>query len=490
MNAPALLAGCLQSAGISAKGIDFNAEFLNYFKDDSNLIQFKNFLCLGHTFQPKFNKTFFKKVLKFTKKFLFDLVEKHQPNYFGLSIFTSESLDFGLILSYVIRKYFPKIKIIAGGKGLETNSNLKEKHYEVWIKNTIVFTIVVGDAESAIIDVINNNKLGLVHAAKQLKEDLDNIPLPIWKDYNFKLYSEIASIQDRTDTVIEPYFPITASKGCVRKCTFCDVANFWPEYIYRDPVKVAEEIIHNYNSTGVRNYLFTDNLINGSITNFRIMNQILSGKIPNTIKYRGYAIFRGKNQMPEEDFKLASIAGSQRWFIGVESGSEKIRYEMKKKFTNDDIDWTANLLYKYNIEQNWLLIVGYPSETEKDFSETKKLLKNFAHLATNGQIKIQITPTFMLLNNSPLIENPELKNYYGLNLNDDKHADKFWTSTKFLDNDYPTRSRRWKELVSLTETLGYQFGGGMPVKKWQQEIENLDKIYSEKNVKIFAIRQK
>ena len=260
--------------------------------------------------------------------------------------------------------------------------------------------------------------------------------------------------------------------------------------IYRDPVKVAEEIIHNYNSTGVRNYLFTDNLINGSITNFRVMNQILSDKIPNTIKYRGYAIFRGKNQMPEEDFKLASIAGSQRWFIGVESGSEKIRYEMKKKFTNDDIDWTANLLYKYNIEQNWLLIVGYPSETEKDFSETKKLLKNFAHLATNGQIKIQITPTFMLLNNSPLIENPELKNYYGLNLNDDKHADKFWTSTKFLDNDYPTRSRRWKELVSLTETLGYQFGGGMPVKKWQQEIENLDKIYSEKNVKIFAIRQK
>ena len=162
---------------------------------------------------------------------------------------------------------------------------------------------------------------------------------------------------------------------------------------------------------------------------------------------------------------------------------------MKKKFTNDDIDWSVNALHKYGISQDWLLIVGYPSETEADFEETKKLLRRYAHLAASKMIKIGITPTFALLSNSPLLTDKSMSVEYGLEHNQhDSLSQKFWTSTRYLDNNYPTRSRRWKELVALSEELGYQFQSGMPIDKWRNEIASLDQIYNDQKTPVFSIR--
>jgi radical SAM superfamily enzyme YgiQ (UPF0313 family) len=349
--------------------------------------------------------------------------------------------------------------------------------------------VIAGDAEAEVIASIRQNKTGLVVSPPQTKDDLDQVPVPEWHSYDLDLYSTLAHVKDQQIKKTEPYMAVTASKGCVRKCTFCDVASFWPNFIYRDPVRVADEIIHNYQKTGIKSFHFTDNLINGSISNYRAMNQRLVEIIPRTITYQGYAIFRGRHQMPDDDFKLAAEAGCRSWVVGVESGSEKIRYDMKKKFSNDDLDWSINSLYNHNISQSWLLIVGYPSETELDFEETKKLLHRYAHLAYSKKIQIGITPTFALLNNSPLATNPAIAQEYGLEHNHlEQNKERFWTSTRYLDNDYPTRSRRWKELTTLSEELGYTFQSGMPIDKWRREISSLDKIYNDSKTKVFSIR--
>jgi hypothetical protein len=490
--APVLLAGCLEEAGITAKGVDFNIELLEHLADHPRRADFKNFLTIGYLVKPKFDRAFFKTVVKFTKRWLDRIVAQHQPRYLGLSIFTSESLDFGLLFSYLIRKHHPNLIILAGGKGLEVAGVDGRKHGQVWVDHHIVDAVIDGDAETAIIDAVRNNRRGMIRSQPQTKQDLDAIPLPKWNHYDLDIYSRLTDLIDRDgshDNVREPYLAITGSKGCVRQCTFCDVVSFWPDYIYRDPVKVAQEIIHNYRSTGIKKFKFTDNLINGSISNFRRMNQIIVDEIPQTITYGGYAIFRGRSQMPEEDFDLAARAGNNFWAVGVESGSEKVRHDMKKKFDNDDLDWSVRMLYKYNIRQNWLLMVGYPSETEQDFQDTQQLLKRYQHLRHNQMITVQVTPTFMVLNNAPIVTNPTLASEYGLDHLHDRGplANKFWTSTRFVDNDFPTRSRRWKQLVALIEDLGYNFGPGMPVQKWREEMENLDKIYQEQRHRTFAI---
>lgn len=483
--APALLANCLINAGISAKAIDFNLEFIKQFSGHREYNEFKYFISMGHMMKPRFSNSFYKEILKFTIKFLKDIEKKYAPKHIGLSIFTSDSLDFGLIISYLIRKYLPNVKIIAGGKGLEVRGQSNNFHYDEWANNSIADLVVVGDAETSLIEAINNDHSGLFFSQTQTKEDLDNIPFPNWDDYDIDNYQKISAsiIDNNHGNPEEPYLPVTASKGCVRKCSFCDVASFWPKYLYRDPVKVAEEIIYNYKKTGIKHFFFTDNLINGSVTNFRKMNEIIASRIPKQITYEGYAIFRSSHAMPERDFELASKAADQHWSIGVESGSEKIRIDMKKKFSNDDLDWSVQMLHKYNITQNWLIIVGYPTETEEDFNETKNLIKKYSHFSKNKAITVQVTPPFLLLPNSPLLMNPLSARYHGLDhLVNEPPSEKvrdFWISTKNPENDYLNRSRRWKELIQLIRDQGYSFGKGMPIEKWKKQISHLDKKYKE-----------
>jgi hypothetical protein len=484
--APVLLAACLQSHGIFAKGVDFAYLFWQKFHDKSYFAELKNFLCMAHTFTPNFDRQVLGEVLLFSKKFLDVLIDKHNLTHIGLSIFTHESLDFGLLISYLLRKYHPNIQVIAGGKGLELQQGTSWL-YNLWIDNGIADTVIIGDAEISIVNAIKQNQTGLVKSQPQTKEDMDSIPLAQWQDYDLTQYhSEHTNLDHNKD---DPYLAITASKGCVRKCTFCDVAAFWPTYIFRDPKKVAQEMVYNYKSTGIKLFHFTDNLINGSISNFRSMNQTLVAELPpRTLKYLGFAIFRGKHQMPEEDFALAAEAGNILWGVGVESGSEKVRYDMKKKFDNDDLDWSVRMCYKYGIEQTWLLMVGYPTETEEDFLETKKMISRYAHM--RSKISLQVNPPFMLNSNTPLLHDQDLAHDLGLSHNNDtvNFGNRFWTSSKFIDNDYPTRSRRWKELMAHIENEQFRFGMGQRIEKWRQEIDNLDKIYHEQHTKIISIR--
>lgn len=493
MVAPVLLSACLNQAGIPARGIDFAFQFLEKFAPTPYWLQLKHHLLHSWSGQYFIEPSAFRAVYKFTKRFLNDVMTKHNPEYIGVSIFSTDSMDFGLFMAYMIRRHFPQVKIIAGGKGLEVPHLNKEYHYEMWNRYGIADIIVIGDAELEIIDSIQQGKTGIVFAKQQTQEDLDNIPLVNWSDYDTQKYPALRSYADTKQTASptalwEPYIAVTASKGCVRKCTFCDVAKFWPKYIWRTPAKVAREIIHNYQHTGIEKFHFTDNLVNGSITHYREMNQILAAEIPRKIRYQGYAIFRGKDQMPEDDFRLAADAGCVKWVVGVESGSERIRNHMGKKFSNSDLDWSIEMLVKYGIDQVWLLMVGYPSETDEDFQETLNLLRKYKDLGASGRVQIGLTPTFMLTPNAPLLSDPDLANVYGLshNLQNESYA-KFWTSTHNPGNTYDVRSNRYKQVVDTVEQCGYSFHAGTTPHKSLEEIKNLDKAYDDQKTKIIPI---
>jgi hypothetical protein len=485
--APILLSACLNDAGITATAVDFNTLFLEKFIDNPHWIGVKNTFCIGYVYDFKLPRRLFLDILKFTKKFLNNLVITHNPEWIGLSIFTSESLDFSFIISYLIRRYYPHIKIIAGGKGLEVTSGLttnSKKHYVNFIENGIADTVVVGDAESSIITVIKENITGIYESPQQTKEDLDLVPLPKYSDYDLTKYKKLENHPTLERIVQEPYFVVTGSKGCIRKCTFCDVESFWPKFIYRDPEKVANEIISYYRNTGIRNVEFTDNLINGSVTNYRRINEILAKEIPNEISYQGYAIFRGKHQMPEEDFDLAARAGCKRWSIGVESGSERVRFDMKKKFNNDDLDYSIQNLHRVGIKQIWLMIVGYPTETEEDFQQTLEMFKRHSHLAANKMITWVASPTLMLNENAPLFTNREIMKSHGLTHNVDLHLyQKFWTSTVNPENTFDVRIDRWYRLIEFADSLNYERHDAFVINKWVAEVDNLMKIYKETNAK-------
>jgi radical SAM superfamily enzyme YgiQ (UPF0313 family) len=187
---------------------------------------------------------------------------------------------------------------------------------------------------------------------------------------------------------------------------------------------------------------------------------------------------------------LASLAGCKRWYVGVESGSERVRFDMKKDITDEDLDHCIVNLYNYKISQNWLLMVGYPTEFEEDYLATEQLIKRYASLNKTGTIKLNITPTFQLLSNSPLLENPEYVTKYGLKYDttNSNLSRYFWTADINPENTFPVRVDRFLRFLRLATDLGYEFQKEMPIEKWIAEVQNLTQIYNDYTPKkVFTI---
>lgn len=481
--APVLLSACLKQDNLKAKGIDLSLHFYKEFHKKEYWAELKTKLQIGWVENNKLPRRAVIDILKWIKRYVLNLKKKYNPRWLGLSIFTSESVDFSYMLIYTIRRYWPEVMIAVGGKGTEVEVmyGSKKKHYQQYIDTGLADLAVVNDCEHIISKLIKENAKGVVIASGQTQTELDQSPVPIWDDYDLNAYTDYYDESMGN----EPYMAITASKGCVRKCTFCDVEKYWPTYLYRDPTKVAEEIITGYKKTGIKTFAFTDNLINGSVSHYYKLNEILAKEIPGEIKYYGNAIFRGKQHMSEEHFEIAARAGCRGWAIGVESGSEKVRFDMRKKVTDEDTDWTVEMLAKYKIHQKWLMIVGYPTETEKDFQLTLDFLKKWAHLGKQGMVSVSFTPTFMLLDGSPLMGNRKLVHDMGLEHNiGSPWGQKFWTSTVNTSNTFPVRYDRWQRAKNLLEDLGYSWPELIPKDVWTKELDEMMKIYNVKKDKI------
>ena len=100
-----------------------------------------------------------------------------------------------------------------------------------------------------------------------------------------------------------------------------------------------KEIIKYHNETGVIDFYFQDSLMNGSIKVFKeFCDQLILLKSQNPqyrdINYSGLFIVRPKAQHPEDLFRAIAESGNDHICIGVETGSDRLRHEMDKRFTN------------------------------------------------------------------------------------------------------------------------------------------------------------
>ena len=263
---------------------------------------------------------------------------------------------------------------------------------DIMLETGMCDTVVINESENLLIDILKNNKTGKFNTDTQLThEELSNLPTPSYIDYKTDLYKDNSKIFHLTEQAVAA--TITGSKGCVRKCTFCDVASFEPKFVFKDGERIAQEMIDIYEKQGITHFMMSDSLINGSMKAFRQMNTALAKKLPRTISYYGEYIARPEGQTTDEDYHLMAEAGCKHVIVGIESGSEAVRYHMRKKFTNDDIDTMIQSLYNVGITQEWNLMVGYLTETRKDFEETMELVKRYKDIKFPNMI---VNPTGIL----------------------------------------------------------------------------------------------
>tara|TARA_R110000772_G_scaffold256190_2_gene372632 strand:- start:4227 stop:5612 length:1386 start_codon:yes stop_codon:yes gene_type:complete len=300
------------------------------------------------------------------------------PKFIGLSLLSMFSRSAGIALSLLIRKHLPLTKIIWGGPTVDAPTR------NMAMELGFCDIAVIGDGEEAILSILRDE----IPSQNQIA-DMDQLPFPDYTDIDWAAY-------DTDENVVY----ITGSRGCVKSCTFCNVSQIWPRYINRSGNSIVDEIEHLSLKYNRYTFRFTDSLINGNMKAYReFVSELISRQLE--ISWSSQWIIRSIQSTLESDFDLAKRSGCSDLEIGVEHFSQDPRWHMGKKFTDEAMWHTFDLLKKFDIPSSILMIIGYPTETDADHQVQLDVLEKLYHekyvYSKSGNQIMHFYPTPMML---------------------------------------------------------------------------------------------
>lgn len=375
----------------------------------------------------------------------FSYISKKCADYdlVAISVFSSHSIPLVRKFLFEHRHKFSS-HVVIGGAGIATPTDLDKKFYQLLSENNLIDYWVLGEGDVAFGDLLNknfsNNNINN-HVFNSL-EDFKSVPRPNFDRYNLQDYLY------RGKRIVG----VEGSRGCVRKCTFCNIQNTWGSYKYKDGRELAEEILALRNQYSIDHFWFNDSLINGSLKSFRSFITHLAREQKGEFTWSSQAIVRSYTSRDEHDFKMLKDSGCETLAVGIESFSQSVRFHMGKKFTDYDIDQYFNLAQKYNISLFLLMIVGYPTETDADFEFGLKQLEKYQHLADDGTISgLRIGGTMTISPDVPIYQMKD-----ELNIQYDDQSMFRPISWRVGNNTLTKRVQRRVEFEDYATYLGYQ----------------------------------
>lgn len=162
------------------------------------------------------------------------------------------------------------------------------------------------------------------------------------------------------------------SRGCPHACTFCGQQEFWEEWRYRDPVRVADEIEWLYRTHGVRFISLADE---NPTTNKAVWRRFLEELAARDISVHFFISIRTPDIVRDADIlHLYKKAGIQYILLGVESVDPEVLRDIKKgSTTRQDIE-ACRLLKQHGIFSIVAHVVGLQEESWKTFRTTIRQL--------------------------------------------------------------------------------------------------------------------
>ncbi len=261
-------------------------------------------------------------------------------------------------------------------------------------------------------------------------KNLDDIPFADYSDYDLSTYANPL----RLDTF--------SSRSCVNKCHYCDESLYFERYRFRSGKNIFNEIVyHLEHHPQVKEFNFSDSMLNGSIKSIReFCDNIISHNIK--ISWGGQAIVR--KEMTPELLRLMRSAGCVFLGYGVESGSDSVLKSMNKKLSSAALaSQVLHDTHEAGIRAYANFMFGYPTETEKDFLETLKFIKDNAEWIDG----VSPAQAFMVLLKDTYLQ----KNLLKFNIN--PHAHSIYWKTQDGLNTYPVRFKRYELFCRLCHEL-------------------------------------
>jgi len=391
---PAVLKSIAQSMGHIAKVYDLNV----WLYEKVNAEQFWKYdMWFKTDAVADQDVTTKEEIINLFKEFITEKVLPQRPTIIGASVFSNYSTRSTILFFEVLQELeWTGIKII-GGSGLTTPYDTRSSYdnagvqhvnttmfFSDYMKNSgLVDHFIMGDAEDSWQEFLKGNYKwpGIDNHDHQQIRNLDDYP---WPDY--------------TDNPPSTYYPtsgigvyVNTSRGCFRKCTFCDVPWRWPKFAYRKGQMVADEMYSMYKQYGVKLFQMADSTMNGNRRQWDAMNRRLLEIRKDdpafcNLKIIGLGVVRRRRDMPESSWQLMAEVGEFTFICGIESYSERVREHMRKEISNDDIDFHIRMSAKYGHSNLVLMFVGYPTETLEDHQKNIDFLHKYRKYMQAGTI--------------------------------------------------------------------------------------------------------
>jgi radical SAM superfamily enzyme YgiQ (UPF0313 family) len=294
-----------------------------------------------------------------------------------------------------IREYKPNLVVVCTA----TESFMATKRFIKELKSRYICTVLVGGTHiTALPETLPENCYGFIGEGENgiveiidtfltMSGDIRKVKGVVYRDYynDGKLViNETDKLQDMDslpipEPAIVPYdmgkgIMVVTSRGCVNKCIHCSETGIWKEYRELSADKLAYILEKYYIETGIKDYIFLDDLSISNKERLIKLRDILSKK--NLIgKINIRKVSCNAELMDEDIIKILKELGIKLIGFGLESGSPNVLKRIKcNKLRIEDVENLVRISDKYNIRTGGSGVWGFIGETLEDMYISKKFI--------------------------------------------------------------------------------------------------------------------
>jgi radical SAM superfamily enzyme YgiQ (UPF0313 family) len=285
-------------------------------------------------------------------------IKKINPDVIG---FTSTSFEYERVeeLAGAIKKEVETPVILGGIHATISPEDFKGSNFGCW---------VVGEGEKAMVSIANGEikPEGIIHG--EMEEDLDVLPFNDWD-----IMDSARIIKSKGN-----WLDIAFSRGCPFDCAFC--ANALLKKIKGKPYvrkrnidKCIEELKYIISKFDVKVVNFADDEFT---LNHKWVSEFLKKYKAEILDKHDiqFVIEARVDTINDKTAKLLKECGCLEIQFGVETCSPRLLKFLNKGITNEKTKEAFDICKKYDINTYVYMMIGIPTETEKDIMETMKFL--------------------------------------------------------------------------------------------------------------------
>ncbi|MFW9873753.1 MAG: radical SAM protein, partial [Candidatus Thorarchaeota archaeon] len=211
-----------------------------------------------------------------------------------------------------------------------------------------------------------------------------------FKKIDIDKYRVLSHFYDNfNDIFMAPILPYSFSRGCSFRCTICGEAK--RDLSYKKPEQIINDLKEMKKRYGYRYFYFLNRHL--TITK-KFIEELCDNIIDSKLDILWSDSIKPMSYLSQNTYYKLREAGCIQLTFGVETGSERIMKLMNKGHSVSDSEKNLKFSHKAGIWNIVNLVVGFPTETDKEFNETLDFVRR-----NYDYVDSPCVSTFILVNN-------------------------------------------------------------------------------------------